>query len=135
MRLPSDDLLLPGADPAGPGDDFGGGLLAEAAVTGALAASAAPAAVQTFDPSAYPCSAVVFIADQINGQTWRGSRVLVTPDEVLTAARIAFDGGLATNIDVAPAYDGGDAPFGHATGTVAHYSQVTFDGTMTEADA
>jgi len=82
--------------------------------------------VQTFDPTTYPYDTVVRITDQIGGYVFQGSGVLISPDEVLTASHVVYqnDLGTATNIDVAPGYDSGYAPFGHAAGTLAHYNQI-----------
>ncbi len=131
------DLPLAGAGPAGPGDDFGPGLLTEAAVMGTPAAAAAPAAAQTFSASAYPYSAVVYITDRIGDEDLQGSGVLISPDEVLTASHVVYQAGLgvATDIEVAPGYSNGTMPFGYATGAVSHYSQVGANDTITLSDS
>lgn len=82
---------------------------------------------QAFDSKSYPYGAVVLInvlANSGGGLGWHGSGVLISPDEVLTASHVAFDSdyGLATEIQVAPGYQNGAAPFGVLSGTVAHYN-------------
>ena len=98
-------------------------------------------AAQTFDSKSYPYGAVVLIdvfSASGGGPGWHGTGVLISPDEVLTASHIAFNSndGLATDIAVAPGYQGGAAPFGVLTGTVTHYNPVSITGgNITYADS
>jgi V8-like Glu-specific endopeptidase len=76
--------------------------------------------------SSYPFDTVVYITDDIDGQTWQGSGVLISPDEVLTASHVVYNSayGPASDITVIPAYNDGTEPFGEATGTYIHYFQI-----------
>jgi V8-like Glu-specific endopeptidase len=79
-----------------------------------------------YNTSTYPYDAIVMITDDINGESWQGSGVLISPDEVLTASHLVFiqGGATATHIVVTPAYNGGISPYGSASGTTIHYNQV-----------
>ena len=74
----------------------------------------------------YPFDTVVRITDTIGAQSWQGSGVLISPDEVLTASHVVYSQGVgsATNISVAPAYDSGVRPYGSASGAAIHYFQI-----------
>ena len=74
----------------------------------------------------YPFDTVVRITDTIGAQSWQGSGVLISPDEVLTASHVVYSQGVgsATNITVAPAYDSGVRPYGSASGAAIHYFQI-----------
>jgi V8-like Glu-specific endopeptidase len=84
---------------------------------------------------------VVYITDIVTNargtETLQGSGVLISPDEVLTAAHVVWsanvgaEGGvLATDITVIPGYEANDvspgqnAPYGSVSGTVTHYNAV-----------
>jgi V8-like Glu-specific endopeptidase len=56
--------------------------------------------------------------------------VLLSPDEVLTAAHVVYssDYGTASNIVVAPAYSYGDEPFGSSTAAYFHYMEIQNPG-------
>jgi V8-like Glu-specific endopeptidase len=73
---------------------------------------------------------VVYITDTIGNESLQGSGVLITPDEVLTAAHVVWSTnlGLAGNIEVTPDYQpgasGSASPYGTVSGVVTHYNQV-----------
>jgi V8-like Glu-specific endopeptidase len=93
-----------------------------------------------FDSSAYPYCTVVRITDtfgQGSGELIsQGSGVLISPDEVLTAAHVVWqsDIGAASNIVVTPAYNYGSAPFGTAIGVSCHYMPIQDSGDMSTLD-
>jgi V8-like Glu-specific endopeptidase len=62
----------------------------------------------------------------IGGQSWQGSGVLISPDEVLTASHVVYiEGeGTASNIVVTPGYNLGSSPYGSAQGTYIQYFQI-----------
>ena len=78
------------------------------------------------DTASLPYGAVVRITDTIKGVRYQGSGVLISPDEVLTAAHVVWSAGvgLATDIQVTPGYAPGLAPFGSFKGTVTHYNPI-----------
>jgi V8-like Glu-specific endopeptidase len=80
----------------------------------------------SFNSSLYPYDTVVHITDLIGGQSWQGSGVLISPDEVLTATHVVYNStyGTASDIQVAPAYNYGTEPFGATTGTYIHYFTI-----------
>jgi V8-like Glu-specific endopeptidase len=80
----------------------------------------------TFSTTQYPHDTIVRITDTIGGSGWQGSGVLISPDEVLTASHVVYIEGVgtATNIVVAPGYNGTSAPFGAASGTYIHYFTI-----------
>jgi V8-like Glu-specific endopeptidase len=80
----------------------------------------------SYSASTYPYDTVVRITDTIGGQTWQGSGVLISPDEVLTASHVVYiqGEGTATGIVVTPGYTDGSSPYGSATGSFIHYFQV-----------
>ncbi len=92
---------------------------------------------QSFDPNDFAYTAVVYLNVNIGGSTYRGSGVLISPDEVLTADHLVYDNlyGLATGILVAPAYGNGVAPFGIIDGTVAHYNPIVDNPTIPATDS
>jgi hypothetical protein len=79
---------------------------------------------------------VVYLTDTVGAEHLQGSGVLISPDEVLTAAHVVWStaAGLATVIDVTPDYDadGGskaaDDPYGTVSGVVTHYNAVDDSG-------
>ena len=77
------------------------------------------------DTTIYPYSAVVRITDRIGGSNYQASGVLISPDEVLTAAHVVYTAGIGTaiNIVVSPGYSNG-AVLGSVTGVVAHYNPI-----------
>lgn len=77
-------------------------------------------------PTAPPYDGVVYIHDEIDGQYFQGSGVLISPDEVLTASHVVYSSGeaLATDITVAEGYNGGQYAPHVVDGTVAHYNPV-----------
>jgi V8-like Glu-specific endopeptidase len=86
----------------------------------------------SFDVSAYPSRTVVRITDSLG----QGSGVLISPDEVLTAAHVVWssDNGTASNITVTPAYYYGSAPFGTASGVYCHYMAIQDPGDTISLD-
>ena len=82
------------------------------------------------DSTQYPYCPVVFITDDIGGDGFRASGVLIAPDEVLTASHVVYrqDLGVADNIVVTPGYDNGAAPFGSAAGVNVRYNPVADAG-------
>jgi predicted ribosomally synthesized peptide with SipW-like signal peptide len=92
----------------------------------------------SFNSSAYPYCTVVRITDtSAQGSIIsQGSGVLISPDEVLTAAHVVWssDSGAASNIVVTPAYNYGSAPFGSATGIYCHFMPVQDPGDMIALD-
>src|SRR5208282_3276931 len=74
----------------------------------------------------FPYDTVVYVTDTLGDETWQGSGVLIAPNEVLTAAHLVYSSsyGLASNIEVTPGYDAGDAPFGTATATSVNFMQI-----------
>jgi V8-like Glu-specific endopeptidase len=79
-----------------------------------------------YDASVYPYDAVVRITDTIGGQSWQGSGVLISPDEVLTASHVLYiEGtGSATNITVTPGYSPTSLPYGSASAANVHYFAI-----------
>ncbi len=82
------------------------------------------------DTTVSPYKSIVRITVRMNGGTYQGSGVLISPDEVLTAAHLVYTTGvgLATNIQVTPGYNSGVAPFGTYSGTVTHYNAINDAG-------
>ena len=80
----------------------------------------------TYSASSYPYDTVVQITDTIGSQSWQGSGVLISPDEVLTACHMVYTQGigLASNIVVTPAYNLGASPYGSAKGSYIHYLPI-----------
>ena len=78
------------------------------------------------DSTSFPYSTFVRIITTINGNQYQGSGVMISPDEVLTAAHVVWQtgAGLATNVQVTPGYSAGLAPFGTFSGTVTHYNAI-----------
>ena len=76
--------------------------------------------------SSYPSDTVVMITDTIGSQSWQGSGVLISPDEVLTASHVVYIQGVGTanNIVVTPGYNNGSSPYGSADGTYFHYFPI-----------
>ena len=70
------------------------------------------------------------LTTQIGGTGFQASGVLISPDEVLTASHVVFNStlGAATSITVAPGYNAGSRPFGTATGTFIHFSNIQDPG-------
>ena len=82
------------------------------------------------DPTTYPYSSVVRVSDTIGGKGWLGSGVLISPDEVLTAAHVVWTSGVgvATDVQVQPGYTNGTSPFGSLSGNVTHYFPIDDTG-------
>ena len=80
----------------------------------------------SYSASVFPYSTVVYITDTIGGESFQASGVLISPDEVLTAAHVVYSSteGTASNIVVTPAYEDGSAPYGSADGTEIHYYAI-----------
>jgi V8-like Glu-specific endopeptidase len=80
----------------------------------------------TYSASAYPYDTVVRITDTIGSQSWQGSGVLISPDEVLTASHVVYIQGVGTanEIVVTPGYNDGSSPYGSADGTYIHYFPI-----------
>src|ERR1700751_5501396 len=76
--------------------------------------------------SSYPYDTVVMITDTIGSQSWQGSGVLISPDEVLTASHVVYIQGVGTanNIVVTPGYNSGSSPYGSADGIYFHYFPI-----------
>jgi V8-like Glu-specific endopeptidase len=79
-----------------------------------------------YSASSYPYDTVVRITDTIGGQSWQGSGVLISPDEVLTASHVVYTQGVGTasNIIVTPGYNAGSSPYGSSIGTYIHYFEI-----------
>jgi V8-like Glu-specific endopeptidase len=79
-----------------------------------------------YSTSSYPYDTVVIITDTIGSQSWQGSGVLISPDEVLTASHVVYIQGVGTanNIVVTPGYNHGSSPYGSADGTYFHYFPI-----------
>jgi V8-like Glu-specific endopeptidase len=91
----------------------------------------------TFNSSSFPYDTVVYVTDTLGGYQFQASGVLISPDEVLTAAHVIYDVdlGVASNITVSPAYNAGSAPFGSVKGISYHYFQVDdSNGVISESD-
>ncbi len=73
-----------------------------------------------------PNDGIVYISDEINGEYFQGTGVLISPDEVLTASHVVYSTGepVATNIEVAEGYGGGKYAPHVIDGTVTHYNAV-----------
>jgi V8-like Glu-specific endopeptidase len=80
----------------------------------------------TYSTSSYPYDTVVRITDTIGSQSWQGSGVLISPDEVLTASHVVYTEGIGTadDIVVTSGYDDGSSPYGSADGAYVHYFPV-----------
>ncbi len=78
------------------------------------------------DTTTYPARTVVRISAYIGEQQYLGSGVLISPDEVLTAAHVVWrkDLGLATGVVVTPGLSGDSTPFGAFDGVVTHYNPI-----------
>ena len=79
------------------------------------------------DTTAYPYRTIARITLSIGGVSgYQGSGVLISPDEVLTAAHVAYTTGVgvSTDIQVSPGYSAGAAPFGTYSGYVTHYQPI-----------
>jgi len=81
----------------------------------------------SFDPTSYPYDTVVRVTMMFDGVRYQASGVLISPDEVLTAAHVVYssDWGQATNIVVTPDYNQGSAPFGTYSGIATHYNPIS----------
>jgi V8-like Glu-specific endopeptidase len=90
----------------------------------------------SYDATSYPYDTVVYITDMIGGQSWQGSGVLISPDEVLTASHVVYTEGIgaATDIVVSPGYNLGSSPYGSAQGTYIHYFQIDDAGDTISSD-
>jgi V8-like Glu-specific endopeptidase len=80
----------------------------------------------TYSASSYPYDTVVRVTDTIGSQSWQGSGVLISPDEVLTASHVVYIQGVGTanDIVVTPGYSDGASPYGSADGTYIHYFPI-----------
>ena len=95
-------------------------------------------AAQSFDPNDFAYTSVVYLTVNFGGEAYQGSGVLISPDEVLTADHMVWDSaeGVATGVQVSPAYGKGVAPFGTVAGTVTHYDAgIVDDEYISLADA
>lgn len=75
------------------------------------------------DTTRYPYDTIVTIT--ADGK--QGSGVLISPDEVLTAAHVVWSSDTrraASSIAVTPGYNAGYAPFGTGYGSYVHYFQI-----------
>ena len=86
----------------------------------------------SYSTTTYPYDTVVYITDTIGGIDYLASGVLISPDEVLTAAHVVYstDAGAATNIVVQPGYDAGNAPYGSASAISFHYFPIDDSGDL-----
>lgn len=84
------------------------------------------------DSSTSPTDAIVRITDTIGGLEYQGSGVLISPDEVLTAAHVVWSAtmGAASDIVVTPGYESGTAPFGSADGISVLFNPVNDSGDL-----
>ncbi len=78
------------------------------------------------DTTTFPFRTIVRITDQIGASMFQGSGVLISPDEVLTAAHVVWSTGVgvATSLSVQPGYDSGSEPYGSIDGAVTHYNPI-----------
>ena len=80
----------------------------------------------------YPYSAVTYIeATFPSGETYTGSGAVVGRNDVLTASHVIYsvdEGGLAEEVNVYPALDGSDSPFGSYEWDFVNYFEVDLDG-------
>jgi Ca2+-binding RTX toxin-like protein/V8-like Glu-specific endopeptidase len=78
----------------------------------------------------YPEDTIVRITDVIGGETYQGSGVLISPDEVLTASHMLYQYGVGTasGIEVSAGYSAGSTPFGTVAGVSFHYNAVNDSG-------
>ena len=90
----------------------------------------------SYSASTYPYDTIVFITDTIGTQSWQGSGVLISPDEVLTASHVVYTQGVgtATNIVVTPGYEKGSSPYGSATGSYIHFNPVADANRLISSD-
>ena len=72
--------------------------------------------------TSYPYDTIAYITVTLGTSGFRGSGVLISPDEVLTASHVVYQPGVgvASNIVVSPGYDVGVAPFNSSSGTYVH---------------
>lgn len=127
----------PDVGQTGGGDTLETGLDALVSVVKPSTNDTVTSAAQTLDPTVYPYDTVVRVTAQIGSQSWQGSGVLISPDEVLTASHVVYNSGIgsATSIDVAPAYENGAEPLGHMTGTLTHYFQIADNPSISPTDS
>jgi V8-like Glu-specific endopeptidase len=80
----------------------------------------------TYSASSYPYGTVVRITDTIDGQSWQGSGVLISPDEVFTASHVVYiqGEGSASDIVITPGYNNGTGPYGSADAAYIHYISI-----------
>lgn len=72
---------------------------------------------------AYPWDDVCYVQSTIGGITFQASGLLISPDEVLTAAHVVYYSnlGAATHVTVIPGYNDGREPFGVYTAANVNY--------------
>lgn len=80
----------------------------------------------SLDPTQYPYDTVVYITDTIGSQSLRGSGVLISPDEVLTAAHVVYTSGIgaATDVQVSPGYNFGPSSYGTISYSYFKYYEI-----------
>jgi len=80
----------------------------------------------------YPYTAICYVVATFpDGQSFRGTGVMVGPNDVLTAGQMLWDkehGGAASSVTVTPGYNNGVAPFGTYQGALLSYYPVDQDG-------
>lgn len=74
----------------------------------------------------YPFSTLVYVTVTFEGSSLRGSGVLISPDEVLTASHVVYKEGVgpALSTTVSPGYDSGPGPSGSVAGASVSYNPV-----------
>ncbi|MDR3533047.1 MAG: trypsin-like serine protease [Rhodopila sp.] len=87
------------------------------------------------NPDVYPYDTIAYITDTIGGQTWQGSGVLISPDEVLTASHVVYSStyGPASNISVSFGYSSGTVGIGSASAVSVHYNTIQDPGDIITA--
>ena len=82
------------------------------------------------DTSSAPYNAIVRLTVRKADGMYQASGVMISPDEVLTAAHVVWTTGqgIATNITAYPGYDNGATPYGAYSGRVTHYNAINDTG-------
>lgn len=92
------------------------------------------------DQDEYPNNCTVYIeVEWDNGSVSTGSGAIVGTNDILTAAHVVYDPALtAVDIDIFPAYDGAEGPWGSFTSGTWHadyYTVGNADGTISQSDS
>ena len=82
------------------------------------------------DTTSAPYNMIVRVTVRFGAYGYQGSGVMISPDEVLTAAHMVWmtGVGVATNVMVSPGYEAGATPFGSIPGVVTHYNTIDDTG-------